>query len=241
MTDVPSSFDRIIPLTRRLPQGDADLFGQVDRYWHSLRHGQAAPLRRALDPRGLAPALPFVFIAERLAPGVARLRIAGSELTELLGMEARGMPVTVFAEPAARSVMAAAVEQVCAGPAVVDMRLTGAASYGRPAMSGRMMLWPLVSDSGAVDLMLGCLVPIGETAGDIAHGLGSTPAGPRRFLCGLPRIRRLDGAKDDTRDGRQDAGRGETFSASQPACPQTFPVPPALRTRGHLRLVKTDC
>ncbi len=194
---------------------ESDLFTQVDRYWQARRGARQAPLRTDIDPRAIAPALPFVLIAERLAPGIARLRIAGSELNDLLGMEARGMPMTVFAEPEARRILSAAIDAVCNEAAVMDMRLTGPASYGRPALSGRLMLWPLASDTGVIDRLLGCLVPLGETG-----------RAPRRFQISLPR--RVSGPPCAVIPGM--AEPQVTFAAQ----------PPAIRSRGHLRLIKSD-
>ena len=54
------------------------------------------PLRSEIDPRGLKGALEYCFVLERIAPGLARLRVAGSHLGDLMGMEVRGMPITAF-------------------------------------------------------------------------------------------------------------------------------------------------
>lgn len=221
---------------RMAPVTDGDLCALVDRYWRGLRHGRVAPLRSDVDPRAIAAALPYVLIAERLAPGIARLRIAGSELNDLLGMEARGMPLTVFAEPEARKLLSSAIEDVCASPAIVEMRLTGPASYGRPALSGRLMLWPLVSETGKMDRLLGCLVPVGETG-----------RAPRRFQVGLPRRHLLDGPGGQsavTQRPLAEPGRPLRGLAEPPAAffAGTSPTDhlPAIRRRGHLRLVKSD-
>jgi hypothetical protein len=230
MTDDSTQPGRIVTLPSGKDRSDSDLFLKVDRYWQSQRRGRVAPLRSDIDPRAIAAALPYVLIAERLAPGIARLRIAGSELNDLLGMEARGMPMTVFAEPDARRVLNSAIEDVCASPAVVEMRLTAAASYGRPALAGRLMLWPLLSEAGLLDRILGCLVPIGET-GRV----------PRRFQISAPRLYRLDPSPkaaprvDHILPQPGFAEAAPAFVGARPGA-----APPALRTRGHLRLVKSD-
>ena len=50
---------------------------KIRTYWESLRIEGDIPLRAAVDPRGIEAALEFAFMVERVAPGVARLRLAG--------------------------------------------------------------------------------------------------------------------------------------------------------------------
>ena len=69
---------------------------EVEAYWEALRGSRLMPTRAEIDPRGIEQALEYAFIVERIAPGIARLRIAGSHLNELMGMEVRGMPLTAF-------------------------------------------------------------------------------------------------------------------------------------------------
>eukprot|EP00903_Cladosiphon_okamuranus_P018536 g17059.t1 len=60
---------------------------EVEAYWQAIRAGRLVPRRSDIDPRGIERALEFAFVAERIATGLGRLRIAGSHLTDLLGME----------------------------------------------------------------------------------------------------------------------------------------------------------
>ena len=53
-------------------------------------------MRAALDPRGMTGVLDRVFLAERIGRGVAQVRIAGSALGEIGGMDLRGLPLTVL-------------------------------------------------------------------------------------------------------------------------------------------------
>ena len=61
------------------------LLAQVRAYWQGLRQGTALPTRDKIDPRGIAEALESTFLLERIAPGVARFRIAGLHLHDLIG------------------------------------------------------------------------------------------------------------------------------------------------------------
>jgi hypothetical protein len=133
------------------------VLGLVEDCWDSLREGRAMPARDEIEPGALTGALAHAFIVERVAPGLARFRVAGSHLSALLGMEVRGMPISAVFEPHARSRLAEALETAFATPAVVRAGLGCRASIGRPALTGGMVLLPLGPDSGEVRHLLGAL------------------------------------------------------------------------------------
>lgn len=134
----------------------------VEAYWDALREGREMPKRADIDPRGIESALEYAFILERVAPGVARLRIAGSHLHDLMGMEARGMPLTSFFEHETRTRVAGLLEEVFQTPATAELKMFSTASLGQPALEARMVLLPLKSDLGDVSRILGCLVAVGD-------------------------------------------------------------------------------
>ena len=143
---------------------------QVEAYWEALRGMRIMPKRSEIDPRGIENALEYTFVLERIAPGMARLRIAGSHLGDLMGMEVRGMPLTAFITPGGRRQMSDALEEVFQRPATCELRLSAETSRDKPSMDARMLLLPLKSDLGDVSRILGCFV---------AHGdIGRSP---RRF------------------------------------------------------------
>ena len=133
------------------------MLAEVRAYWEGLRHGSALPRRDEIDPRGIAGALENTFLLERVAPGIARFRLAGMQLHDLMGMDVRGMPVSALIEPAGRNRIAEGLEAVFSGPGLLDLRLEGERGIGKPALAGRMLVLPLVSARGDVDLALGCL------------------------------------------------------------------------------------
>ncbi|MCF1709889.1 PAS domain-containing protein [Tabrizicola sp. J26] len=134
---------------------------EVRAYWEGLRSGNAPPARAALDPRGMERSLEHVFLIERVAHGVARFRLAGMHLVQLLGMEVRGMPLTALFEPAARDRVMEATEAVFATPSILTFALAGDHGLGRPAIEARMLLLPVMGDTGSCDRALGCLVTLG--------------------------------------------------------------------------------
>lgn len=140
------------------------------QYWNSLRQGRAVPDRADVEPRGIREVLDYAFILERIAPGAARFRLAGSHLVDLMGMEVRGMPVCSVLNPDSRGRFSDVLESVFKAPQTAELTLRAEASYGRPVLVGRMLLLPLKSDLGDVTRALGCLA----TQGQIGRG-------PRRF------------------------------------------------------------
>lgn len=150
------------------------------RYWRSLPAPGCAPYRSAVDPRAIEPLLEFAFIAERIAPGLTRLRVAGSHLNDLLGMDVRGMPLSSFIEANDREALSLATASLFEAPATLELDLL---SRGRPDLQGRMLLLPLCSDLGDISRALGCLV----TAKRFRHT-------PRRFKILNCKITNIDAA-----------------------------------------------
>lgn len=164
----------LLPFRARRDDGAAQppdpLLSLVDRHWRDLCRDGAPPRRVAIDPNIIAPALPHVLIAERLAPGHARLRVAGTEVADLFGMEVRGMPCSILVERSSRRTLADALDRVFDDRAVLRLTLEAIARYGQPKLAGRLTLWPLLSDTGVCDRTLGFL------------SVSGTPGrAPRRF------------------------------------------------------------
>ncbi|MEM8554461.1 MAG: PAS domain-containing protein [Pseudomonadota bacterium] len=144
---------------------------QLEAYWTGLRNGRLVPNRSDVDPRGIAGALEYAFILERIAPGMARFRLAGMHLNDLMGMEVRGMPITSFFVPDARRQISDALEHVFEEPAVARFKLVAERGIGKPQNNAELIILPLKSDLGDVSRALGCLVYEGD--------IGRTP---RRFV-----------------------------------------------------------
>lgn len=176
--------DNIVSMTSFSAKTHFPMIAQVEGYWQALRDGDDIPRRAQLDPRGIEGALEHAFIMERIAPGVARIRLAGRHLNDLMGMEVRGMPLTAFFKPEARAEISLKLEEMFQSPAVVTMSLKGDRGIGKPALDGRLILLPLKSDLGDVSRALGCLV----TNNDIGRA-------PRRFTAFDTRVEPLVGVE----------------------------------------------
>jgi len=147
---------------------------QVIACWHAARRARPVPLRRDIAPAPLGEALAQCFIAALVSPRVARLRIAGSGLHDLMGMDVRGMPLTAFFDTDARRVVMQATEQLCSG-ARVALPMVAERGLRRPPMEGLLVMLPLSSDGNGIDMVLGALDTVGVTG---------TP--PRRFATAKP-------------------------------------------------------
>ncbi|MDA7963200.1 PAS domain-containing protein [Ruegeria sp.] len=153
---------------------------QAEAYWTALLTGDGVPMRSQIDPRGLENILEYTFILERIAPGLARFRLAGSHLNKLAGMEVRGMPLTAFFEAGARDEVKTHLEQVFSAPAVTELSVISSGNLGRARLQARMILLPLKSDLGDVSRILGVMVSDGT--------IGTTP---RRFTISDSRVRKV--------------------------------------------------
>ncbi len=188
---------------------------QAEAYWTALLTGESVPMRSQIDPRGLENILEYTFILERIAPGLARFRLAGSHLNNLAGMEVRGMPLTAFFEPSARDDVKSILDQVLTRPAVAELGLLSKGKLGRTSLQARMILLPLKSDLGDVSRILGVMVSDGT--------IGSTL---RRFIVSDRRVNTISDLQQPPRPVQQQA---EGFAEDQ----TTFKGAP------HLRLVSS--
>ncbi len=196
------------------------MLAEVRAYWEALRDGPTLPRRAQIDPRGIEGALEGAFILERIAPGIARFRLAGMALVELMGMEVRGMPLSALFDPVGRRALATGLEQVFSGPAVLDLRLVAERGIGRPELTGRMLILPLADDDGQIRLALGCLATAGEP--------GRTP---RRFRITATTEQSLAATPAPRASTAPVAGLAEAAARYDPT---------ATIERPYLRLVRSD-
>jgi hypothetical protein len=143
---------------------------QVEAYWEGLRNGRLMPTRSEVDPRGISDILEFAFVLERIAPGMARFRLAGMHLNDLMGMEVRGMPLTAMFLPEARRQIQRTLELVFERPSTARLSLSGDKGMTRPALDAQLYLAPLKGENGQPNRILGAL----QTNGKIGRA-------PRRF------------------------------------------------------------
>lgn len=172
----------VIVMSRHRTDARFPHIATVEAYWHALRGYRAVPRRAEVDPRGIENALEYAFILEQIAPSVGRLRIAGSHLSDILGMEVRGMPLSAFFMPEARDDLAACIEKVCSDPTIATLTVEAEPGIGKPVLEARLLLLPLRDESGEVNRILGCF-----------DSNGSIGRAPRRFAIKSRRLTQITG------------------------------------------------
>ncbi len=129
---------------------------QAEAYWSALRRDGDVPLRSQIDPRGLERVLRHAFILQRIAPGIARVRLAGQQVNALAGMEARGLPFSALFAATSRAGLADVLHHLFETPSVARLTLK---TLGKgEAGEARMLLLPLKCDMGDVSRALGVVL-----------------------------------------------------------------------------------
>ena len=154
---------------------------ELEAYWSSLPRTRGIPKRNNVDPAAMGGLLEDSFILERVAPGVARIRVAGRNLTKLVGVEPRGLPLTAVILPESRADMAHHIEAAFTGPNIVELSLVAPRAVGQPLLQGKILMLPLLDDHGRVSRVLGVLVMSGR------RGIGG-----RRFAISTSTPARID-------------------------------------------------
>ena len=218
----------VIPWRRSSTEMELVRLNTLRAYWEALRDeaGGEVPARARVDPRGFSNALENAFLLEQVAPGMAKLRLAGQNLNDLMGMESRGMPFAALLMPQDRAVAERVLAQVFDDPAEAELRLRPAPMGNAPDAAARMVLFPLRDRDGAVTAALGGLVSAGLTG-----------PRPQRFevtaIDVTPCGRAVPAPKPSVAEDRPAPGFAE------PAAGFDGPKRPP-RGRPHLRVVKSD-
>lgn len=218
----------------------------VRGYWEALRDsgGGAPPRRSTIDPRTIAPALHSVFLAGRVAMGLVRIRIGGTTLASLAGIEVMDMPLSVLFVPESRPQLALAVEHVLRDGAIATLDLVAECSAGRPELAARLVMAPLMAMDEASTIVLGCLEcdrPVGRQSRRFAILRSRIEAGaapdipvPARMRMPAPAGPPVPAPAAAPPAPPPAPSRQATGPATDPAA---GPAPPGRRRPAYLRLV----
>jgi len=149
---------------------------RMEDYWNGLRRGNTVPYRSEVDPRAVQQMLRHAFILERLAPGVGKLRVSCGVLTDIQGMDMRGMPIAAIITEDSREEFREILEQVFSGPATARIDLTTTRGFRSRGKRASLLLMPLRSDTGEINRILGAITVDGDgrkapTRFDLAESL----------------------------------------------------------------------
>ena len=131
---------------------------RVETHWEKMRKLGPVPAQLSLSPEPLDSALSHCFVLERVSTTIARFRVAGQALTQLMGMEARGMPLSALFTADGRAVLGPLIKSACESPEIVEIPLTASRGLGRTPMRGRLLMLPLKDGDGDVTKLFGCIV-----------------------------------------------------------------------------------
>lgn len=142
------------------PQSEFPMLNEVEAYWDALRDGRDVPSRGDIDPRGLERALAHAFVIECQPGALARLRLSGDVLNQMMGMDLRSMPLHALFDPDDRAQLDTMIEEVFAVPQALRLTLRGASAKSN--VFGGMLLLPLRDDFGKITRALGALEFLGD-------------------------------------------------------------------------------
>ena len=143
------------------PAGE-DILQRIEQHWENMRTANGLPVRTSVAPEPLDDSLAHCFVLERVAPQIARFRVAGRELTRLLGMEPRSMPLSALFSSEGRDLLGEMVANVSDGPHIVEIPLTIPRGFARAPVRGRLLMLPLVDRNGNSSRILGAIVLDGK-------------------------------------------------------------------------------
>lgn len=220
----------------RIPFHRADgekILQHVEAHWEKLRSTDAVPHQMQLSSENLNEALAHCFVLERVAPTIARFRVAGKHLNDLLGMDARGMPLSILFSAEGRETLAELLASVCDGPEIVEIPLTATRGLRRTVLRSRLLLLPLKDRNGHVTRIFGAMVMDGAPGRQPVR-LDIDQSVPLRCKRLTPMIRTISEMKAAVAD-MQDAAKPATISKVMPTdAPMPLPVRSA---RPYLQLV----
>jgi hypothetical protein len=177
--DKPTSGPVVLSSSHQ-PRREVTVLAALEHYWRGLRAAGGLPRRVDVDPACIDGALPYTFIAETVAPGVARMRVAGRHLNDMAAMDVRGMPLSALFSFDARPALAEAINALIEGPALVDMPIQLPRTLLRRGQNGRLLMMPLLDDRGEVSRILGAVVMDGLVQGRGPLKLGIAEGGAIR-------------------------------------------------------------
>lgn len=144
----------------------------IDRlwtYWNSLRTDGPVPKRSAVKPLELGALLDYAFVVEHNPFCGAKFRVVGTSVTDLLGIDVRGMPVGALLTPSVRSRFVDPLKSVFQGPSTLTARFISSAENSNDVVTSSAMFLPMANESGDVTCALGCWVTDGALGAAPRH------------------------------------------------------------------------
>ena len=136
----------------------------VEAHWEKMRATETVPAHAQVSPEALDTALAHCFVLEKVAPTIARFRVAGKNINDLLGVDVRGMPLSTLFSASGRAALEPLIASVCEGPEIAEIPVsTPIRGLRRSLVRGRLLLLPLKDRDGQVTRIFGAIVLDGST------------------------------------------------------------------------------
>ena len=141
-----------------VPTRQISVLSQLEAYWRTIALPGQIPYRHDVEPKAIGPCLSHVYLATVVAPGLARIRFAGQELSNIFGMDPRGMPMSALYDLTGRRRLSQEIERICETPTIVELPIQTNQGFMRRPMLGRMSMLPLKDEMGQVSRFMGAIV-----------------------------------------------------------------------------------
>ena len=141
-----------------LPEKLGDLARAYAEYWQALPKSAGVPMKRALDPGAMRRFIASFVIVERRSPQVFTIRLAGSAVRELSGVELTGTDALALRDGEQREKGTAAYEAQLATPCGAWGIVIGRSAAGFHVPS-EVMVFPLRDDDGSLRFLGGTIEP----------------------------------------------------------------------------------
>lgn len=146
------------------------------KYWNEIRGSRMAPRRFEIEPARFATILPETFVVECERGDEPRFRLAGTRVTEKLGVELRGRTFSDLFETANQADLRPFLASI------MDQGAVGVITVERPTARGRkatfeVLVLPLIHTEERITRLLGAISACGHES-----WLGSEPTQPGRIL-----------------------------------------------------------
>ena len=142
-------------------------------YWNNLRGDRPAPKRFEIEPARIANHLPDTFILERSGQGNLRFRLAGTRISEALGVELRGTNLLDLFNREDAATLQQQIELITSKAAVGLFEIS-ADNGGGMSTAFEVLILPLTHTRDVVERYLGSVAPINRP-----NWLGAVPLNNR--------------------------------------------------------------
>lgn len=123
-------------------------------YWFSIRKtGQLCPAKKDFSPMMMKSALPDIFLAEQHSPDYAELRVSGTNIQDITGLDKTGANVYDLCKPSQTRTLKSLYAKVAEGKYAAISEYTILNQYGRK--HAKALHLPLMCKDGEVCYVVG--------------------------------------------------------------------------------------